>query len=184
MSRLHGFVPVLAAPVAALLVAMAAGPVVAQTPQPRPAADASRSSGPVSDAEVVVNADSLQLSEVDRVAVFRGAVEAVQGALVLRAEEMRVRYGDAESADGPQVDTIDATGGVVILHQGDEIRGDRATYDVAAGVFEARGDVVLLREGSRILGQHFVGNLVTGESEMLGRVTVEFTPRSNRSGTE
>ena len=140
----------------------------AQSPTPTPRPDA--------NAGVTVEAESLLLNEADRIAVFRGDVLATQGGLSLRSEEMRVRYGDAAGGAGPEIERIDASGGVIIILNGDEIRGDEATYDLVARTFEATGNVVLLRDGNRVQGQRFIANLDTGESEIVGRVTVQFNP--------
>ena len=135
---------------------------------------------PDSDSGVTVEAEALRLNESDRIAIFTGDVVASQGALSLRSEEMHVRYGDTTGTgdEGPEIERIDAKGGVIIILNGDEIRGDEATYDIVAQTFEATGDVVLIRDGNRVRGQRFVANLGTGESEMVGRVTVEFNPGS------
>ena len=150
------------------------------------AQDAAPTPRPGTNASVTVEAESLRLNEVDRIAIFRGNVLATQGALTLRSAEMRVRYSDAAAtgADGPEIERIDAVGGVVILLNGDEIRGEEATYDLVAQTFEAMGNVVLLREGNRVRGQRFFANLETGESEIVGRVTVEFSPGGNASDAE
>ena len=150
------------------------------------AQDAAPSPRPGTNPSVTVEAESLKLNEVDRIAVFRGEVLATQGALTLRSAEMRVRYSDssAAGADGPEIERIDAVGGVVILLNGDEIRGEEATYDLVAQTFEATGNVVLLRDGNRVRGQRFFANLETGESEIVGRVTVEFSPGEGGSESE
>ncbi len=126
---------------------------------------------------VTIESDALQLNDADRVAVFRGDVVARQGTLTLRSEEMRVQYGgQGGDGDGPSIERIDASGGVVILLNGDEIRSETAIYDLLARAFEATGNVELLRDGSRVRGQRFIANLDSGESEVVGRVTVEFNP--------
>ena len=144
------------------------------------AQSAAPSPRPDANVGVIVEAESLQLNEADKIAVFRGDVLATQGGLSLRSEEMRVRYGDAAGGggEGPEIERIDASGGVIIVLNGDEIRGDEATYDLVARTFEATGNVVLLRDGNRVQGQRFVANLDTGESEIVGRVTVQFNPAS------
>ena len=170
-------------PARSALAFLFAGVLLAESVAAQEAAPTPR---PGINPSVTVEAESLKLNEADRIAVFRGDVLATQGALTLRSAEMRVRYSDASAAgaDGPEIERIDAVGGVVILLNGDEIRGEEATYDLVAQTFEAMGNVVLLRDGSRVRGQRFFANLETGESEIVGRVTVEFSPGGNGSEAE
>ena len=67
---------------------------------------------------IEINADSLEVLQDEQVAVFRGNVDAVQGGIRLKADELRVHYRTENTDSGGDIAgsimRIDATGSVFV----------------------------------------------------------------------
>ena len=130
---------------------------------------------------IEITADSLEVTQKDRLAVFRGNVDAVQGRLKLTASEIRVRY--RSSSDGEPagaISRIDATGGVRFATPSETAEGDAGVYDVDARRITLTGSVVLTRGDNVLRGEKLTLDLATGRSriESSERVRGLFQPRS------
>ncbi len=165
---------------ALLALALLAAPAAAQN---RPALQHN------ADLPIEINADNLEVQQDKQLAVFRGNVDAKQGDVRLRAQELKVWYrsgGEAQkgktAADvGGAIVRIDAVGQVLVSSSQETARGDLGVYDVASREITLTGDVVLTREGNVIRGQKLVMDMDTGLSRMQGgagggRVRGLFTP--------
>lgn len=134
---------------------------------------------------IEINADSLEVRQDDRIAVFRGNVDAVQGQVRLRADELKVHYragagGQRGGVDGT-IERIDATGNVFVSSPGETAQGDSGVYDVARREITLTGKVVLTRGQNVIRGRRLVLNMTTGQSRIdgggaQGRVRGLFVP--------
>lgn len=130
---------------------------------------------------IEITADSLEVTQQDRLAVFRGNVDAVQGRMKLTASEIRVRY---RSSSGGQsagaISRIDATGGVVFATPSETVEGDAGVYDVDARRITLTGSVVLTRGDNVLRGEKLTLDLATGRSriESSERVRGLFQPKS------
>lgn len=160
-------------PVLALLLALAASP---------PAAAQGTSDLLDSDQPIEINADSLEVQQNQQLAVFRGNVDATQGRIKLRADELRVHYADGKAgADGlgGSIQRIDAVGNVFIWSPSETAQGDVGVYDVGNKVITLTGQVVLTRGENVLRGQRLVMNTETGVSKIDaggGRVKGLFVP--------
>lgn len=134
---------------------------------------------------IEINADSLEVLQDEQIAVFRGNVDAVQGGIRLKADELRVHYrteGTKKGADiGGSIARIDATGGVFVSSATETAQGDVGVYDVDRGEITLTGRVVLTRGDNVIRGQRLVLNMETGRSRIegegaSGRVRGYFVP--------
>ena len=145
------------------------------------------------DLPIEINADSLEVQQDKEMAVFRGNVDAKQGDVRLRAQELKVWYRSggaqqkpaaaaATAADvGGAIVRIDAIGQVLVSSTQETARGDLGVYDVANREITLTGDVVLTRGENVIRGQKLVMDMDTGLSRMQGgagggRVRGLFTP--------
>jgi lipopolysaccharide export system protein LptA len=167
---------------AALALALLAAAAAGAAAQNRPALQHN------ADLPIEINADSLEVQQNKQLAVFRGNVDAKQGDIRLRAQELKVWYrtgGEAKSkaaADvGGSIMRIDALGQVFVSSPQETARGDVGVYDVAEREITLSGDVVLTRGGNVIRGQKLVMDMDTGLSRMQGgagggRVRGLFTP--------
>ncbi|MCS6878376.1 MAG: lipopolysaccharide transport periplasmic protein LptA [Geminicoccaceae bacterium] len=116
--------------------------------------------GKESRAPIEIVADTLTVRQNERVAIFSGNVDATQGARSLRADELTVYYGEEQG--GQAIRRIEAVGRVVVAEPGQVARGDRGTYDPAAGKVTLEGNVVLTRGENVVRGGRLELDLATG----------------------
>lgn len=118
---------------------------------------------------IEITADSLTVRQQEQLATFQGNVDAVQGDLVLRADELRVFYagsGDGDGGDEAAVRRIEATGNVLITSPQETAEGRRGVYDVAANRVSLEGAVVLTRDANVIRGAALDIDLASGVATM------------------
>jgi lipopolysaccharide export system protein LptA len=145
---------------------------------------------------IEITADSLEVVQDRKIATFAGKVDAVQGDLVLTADQLRVHYGDeAGAAPGPpgmgSIRRIEAEGNVFLSSPRETAQGDSGVYDVTANQLTMEGAVVLTQGENVIRGQRLEVDLVSGRSRMFAavpsteggeapqRVRALFTPESS-----
>jgi lipopolysaccharide export system protein LptA len=145
---------------------------------------------------IEITADSLEVVQDRKIATFTGNVDAVQGDLVLSADQLRVHYGDdANAAPGPpgmgSIRRIEADGNVFLSSPRETAQGDAGVYDVASNRLTLEGAVVLTQEENVIRGQRLEIDLVSGRSQVFAavpsteggtapqRVRALFTPESS-----
>ena len=152
---------------------------------------------------IEISADSLEVAQEEQVATFAGNVDAVQGDLVLSADELKVHYEGKGSGVGiaagqsNTIRRIDAEGHVIIASPEETAEGDHGTYDVPAKMVTLEGKVVLTRGANVIRGERLELDLVTGKSRIVGapatvadggretsseRVRALFTPKAKNDG--
>ena len=124
---------------------------------------------------VEVQADQLTVNNADGSAVFSGNVVVTQGEMKLAAGEVRVIYG----TDQKNIETLIASGGVIVKNLGDAAEAAEAVYTIDSGVIVLSGDVLLTQGGSAMAGQKLTINLKDGTGVMEGRVTTTFVPGGN-----
>ena len=119
---------------------------------------------------IEIMADSLEVKQDQKTAVFQGNVEAIQGNMQLRANELIVHYRD-DSGNGHTVNSItriNAKGSVFMTSESETAQGDFGLYDVEKGIMTLTENVVLTRENNVIRGNRLILNLVTGQSKIDG----------------
>lgn len=127
---------------------------------------------------IEVAADTLEVRNVDQVAIFRGAVDVRQGDVRMRAKELEVRYkngGGAAKAtaagSGPSAGAIEhlrAEGDVIISNGKETAKSNIADYNVAGGEILLIGDVMLVQGQNVIKGEQLRIDLATGTARMEG----------------
>ena len=130
---------------------------------------------------IEITADSLEVTQKERLAVFRGNVDAVQGRMKLTASEIRVRYRSGSGGESVgAISRIDATGGVRFATPSETAEGDTGVYDVDARRITLTGSVVLTRGDNVLRGEKLTLDLATGRSriESSERVRGLFQPKS------
>ncbi|MDH5525017.1 MAG: lipopolysaccharide transport periplasmic protein LptA [Desulfobulbaceae bacterium] len=140
----------------------------------KPAADNSNNNMPIN-----IEADRMESMKKENAVIFKGNVDAKQGELIIRSDEMTVYYlSEAEKAaqpagDARKIKKLFATGNVEINNQGWVATGDNMEY------FELERKVLIT--GNTKVWQD--NNLVTGDSVLLyldeGKSVVE---RSDKKG--
>ena len=135
---------------------------------------------------IEITADALEVQQDQGVAVFTGAVNAIQGELVLRADTLRVHYragGESNAGFPGAISRIDAQGSVFFSTPSETAEGDTGVYDVGGGTITLVGAVVLTRGQNVLSGSRLELSLATGRSRLYsdgtdgdGRVRGLFVP--------
>lgn len=138
-------------------------------------AQTNASGGHDTDQPIEINADALEVQQEQKLAVFRGNVDAKQGQLRLSADEIKVWYRDRDTGGGSDIQgaiiRIVAAGNVLISTPRETARGGRGEYDVVLKQITLTGDVVLTRGANVIRGERLVLDLENGRSEIKGSAT-------------
>jgi lipopolysaccharide export system protein LptA len=133
---------------------------------------------------VNIEADSMEVVEADKRAVFKGNVRAQRTGTKLSSDRMVVTYRDVPQADGSKrtdVALIDARGNVEIRTPRQTITGEHAILDVAGDLLTVTGNVIV-REGSTVIqGAKLRADLKAKTSSMTGgRVRGSFVPKTTQ----
>lgn len=139
-------------------------------------AAAAEAKGPVN-----VEANSMEINEDSKQAVFKGSVVATREGEVMKADVMVVDYSETKQADGTSttdVSTLDATGNVTITTKTQVITGAAAKMDVKANTLVVTGSVRVVQGKTVLVGQKLDVDLDTNRTVMTGGGTgsrVRFT---------
>lgn len=133
---------------------------------------------------VNIEADSMEVLEAEKRAVFKGNVHAQRTGTRLTSDRMVVTYRDVQQADGSKrtdVALIDAQGNVKIQTPRQMITGDSAILDVAGDLLTVTGNVVVTEGSTVIRGSKLKADLKAKTSSMTGgRVRGSFVPRTTQ----
>ncbi|GGE56445.1 lipopolysaccharide transport periplasmic protein LptA [Actibacterium pelagium] len=127
---------------------------------------------------VEIVADSLSMDQNTGSAVFEGNVLVVQDTLRLSADRIAVAYVMEDGEMTGDIDTMTATGNVLLVNGEETAKGAQAIYTVQEEVIVLTGDVLLNQGRSALSGQKLVVNLDTGNGVMEGRVRTVLQPRA------
>lgn len=139
-----------------------------------------------SDEPIQIEADSLEVRDPEKIAVYTGNVRVRQGDTILEAPELRVHYtGEAQgSAPGSTVQRIEAGPGVTVRTRSQTASGDQAILELPRDLITMTGNVVLTQGGNVVRGNRLVVNLKTKQAQMQGgRVQTLIAP-ARRTGTQ
>jgi lipopolysaccharide export system protein LptA len=122
-----------------------------------------------SDKPIEITADTLEVNQNRSLATFKGRVDAVQGTIRLRSDQLTVHYRDnKEKPDQPGISKIEADGNVFISTPRETAQGARGVYDVDRSRIDLFGSVVLTQGENLVRGERLEMNLATGESKITG----------------
>ncbi|ABK45822.1 OstA family protein [Magnetococcus marinus MC-1] len=125
---------------------------------------------------LTITADALEMNDLKQIAVFKGNVQAEEGAMQLFSDRMVVTYRPSQ-AGGTKQDRIReiVANGNVVLRQGDHIgRADKAVYSVSSRALSLEGNnrtAVVQHNKDRLEGQKIV--LQMDENRQIQNVKVE-----------
>jgi lipopolysaccharide transport protein LptA len=126
-----------------------------------------------------VEADSLDVDDTARLAIFRGDVVTKQGEVTMRSPQIRASYtGSARLADmnagtdqpssgggSSQLERIEADGGVVVTTaDGRKVTGTTARYEAKTNSVAVTGDVELSQQGTVVRGNRLVIDMASGKA--------------------
>jgi len=133
------------------------------------AATAQALKGHDAKAPVDFAADRIEVQDRSDRAVLSGNVRITQGNLSLDAARMTVAYTGAITNGTPDIQRLDASGGVVVRSTSETARGAFATYDLNRRLITMIGGVTL-NQGSNVLrGGRLVIDLTSGRTIVDGR---------------
>lgn len=139
---------------------------------------------------IKIDANSLEVRDKDKAAVFSGNVIVQQGDTTLRCKELVVFY-DAKSANKPApgdggksnadslasggpisssaIRRLEINGGVIVNTKEQTATGDQAIYETASNTITLTGKPVVLTSGPNVIrGQRLTVDLVSGTSRFEG----------------
>lgn len=124
---------------------------------------------------IEITADSLEVREAERRAIFAGEVVAGQGKLRLTSNTLDVWYA-AEGQSG-DIQRVRAEGDVFLSSGAETARGEWAEYDVVEGEVTMGGGVTLAQGENAIQGERLFIDLDAGTGRIEGgRVRSVFNP--------
>jgi len=133
-----------------------------------------------SNEPIDIEADTLEVQDAKRIAIFSGNVKAVQGKMTMRSKRLKVKYsGEQAGAAGAagekksgatQITSITAEG-KVLIESGDNqtATSDWALFDVIKQTVTIGGNVVLSQGENVIKGDQLVIDLKTNRSRFVNR---------------
>lgn len=125
---------------------------------------------------VEITSDQLEIDQADGTALFSGNVVIVQGNMRLSADQVHAAYTEATDT----IETITATGNVLLVNATDAAEAEMAVYTISTGEVVLTGDVLLTQGAATLAAQRMVIDLKTGKGRMDGRVTTTFVPGTPR----
>ena len=149
-----------------------------------------------------MSADELELVDADHIAIWRGAVDALQGQNRMRADQVKLFFSGrggasgATSAGAPgknwgDVQRMEAEGNVFFVSPQQRARGDHAVYSLDTGDLVMTGDVIVAQGESVVKGDKLIIEVKSGHATMVSaakgrgaknRVRGVFYPNQNRDG--
>ncbi|MFT7432396.1 MAG: lipopolysaccharide export system protein LptA [Alphaproteobacteria bacterium] len=129
------------------------------------------------DFPIDISSQSLEVRQTENQALFRGNVKINYGDINLGSDVLDIHYASTGNED---IESVVATGRVVIVHGVSTVTADKAVYTPDLGHVLMTGDIVLTREGSVLKGEKLIYNIVTGDMSMAnpeknGRVKAIFS---------
>lgn len=126
-------------------------------------------------------ADSMEILDKEKRAVFTGNVNLKQPKLDWTADKMIIDYEETTNPDGTtstDAKFIDSTGNVKIITDKDTITGKWAKMDVKENKLKVGGNVKVVQKDTILYGELMDTDLDTDKTVMSGgRVKGEFRPK-------
>ena len=141
-----------------------------------------------SDEPIEIQSDELEVKDNEKIAIFSGNVEVIQGDLRLRTVKLFVHYaGEARQPNQQQIDRLEARGKVVVTSLENKMTGDWAIFEMAKDLITVGGKVVVTQGENILTGNQLIVDLRTNTSRLesapksKGRVKGLFVPKSRQN---
>ncbi len=135
---------------------------------------------------IQIDANTLEVLQNEKKAIFSGNVIATQGEVRLKADSMTVHYkqGESKSAtpDNSKISKIEVNGNVFLATPKDSAKGDRGVYLVDQKVIRLMGGVVLTSGKNVLKGSGLEYNMATGKSVLAGGASATADGKSAGGG--
>lgn len=129
---------------------------------------------------VDIEADTMEILDKEKKAIFKGNVKAVRGKVILTCEILNVTYTEEPDATGEkrtEVTFLDAVDNVVIVSGTQTMTGKTAHMDVKANKLWVKGGAKVVQGKTVMNGEQLFVDLNSNKSEMTGgRVKGSFVP--------
>ena len=137
------------------------------------------------DQPIQIESDQLQLKEQEKIAVFSGNVNVLQGTTSLKSGHMVVHYksgGKSMTAGNTDIERIELSDGVLLNSGTQQATGDTGAFEMATQVFVLEGKQVVLSDQQNVfVGCKLTVHANTGEAHLEacgGRVRIQLDPKS------
>lgn len=146
-----------------------------------------------SNAPVDITANEAEVQQENKLTIWRGEVEALQGANRLRTPELTVYYNGASGGAAPAgagmggIQKMEAKGPVYFVTPTQSAKGDHGTYIASDDTLTLTGNVILMQDKNVVRGERLVIQQKTGQSTLYassqgrgtsGRVRGVFYPQN------
>lgn len=141
------------------------------------------------DSPIQIEADSLEVRDTEKLAVFKGNVDVTQGETTMRAATLRVYYDGSvrpgETGGNQGISRIEANGRVIVSSGDNQATGQNAVFNLKTQLVTLTGGVVLTQCENIIRGKKLTVNLETGEAQLAGqgRVQALFSQGGGQTGS-
>lgn len=115
---------------------------------------------------VEIEADSMEVLQDAKQAVFTGNVDAKKGNLQMSSNSLVVDYREINSKR--EITYLNARGSVIVVSKGQRVQAQWAKMDVQANTVVMGDDVTVFDGKSVIKGRRLELDLTTGESRFVG----------------
>lgn len=124
----------------------------------------------LSERELEVTADALEVDQASGASVFIGNVLVLQGDMRITAGQLRIEYTPAAEGERQRIDRLVAEGGVTMITPAEAVEGQSAIYSLIGQTLEMQGDVVLVQGANVLSGQRLRVDLRNGSGQISGQV--------------
>ena len=163
-------------PLPFIALALLAAPVLAQQQN----GGFSALKGHNSNAPIDISSDHIEVQDRADRAIWTGNVHAVQGDMTMDAQRMTVAYTHAtQPGQDPQIQRIDASGGVTVVSPTERAKGSFGIYDLNRKLITLIGNVSLIRGTNTVNGARLVIDMNSGRATVDGNAVSGGTNPSN-----
>jgi lipopolysaccharide export system protein LptA len=154
---------------AGIILAMTLLTTTAAVGQVRQQSSVSALKGHNTNAPVDVSANRIEVQDRADRAIFTGNVHVVQAEMTLDTPRLTVAYSNAQGGSGsPQIQRLDAAGGVLVKSPTETAKGDFGIYDLNRKLITLIGNVQLNQQQNQVNGARLVIDLDSGRAVVDG----------------
>jgi lipopolysaccharide export system protein LptA len=133
-----------------------------------------------SNAPIDISSDQIEVQDRADRAIWTGNVHAVQGDMTMDAARMTVAYSHAsQPGQDPQINRIDASGGVTVVSPTERAKGNFGIYDLNRKLITLIGNVTLTRGTNTVNGARLVIDMNSGRATVDGNAVAGGTTAAN-----
>jgi lipopolysaccharide export system protein LptA len=136
-----------------------------------------------SNAPIDISSDRIEVQDRADRAIWVGHVHVVQGDMVMDSARMTVAYRKATTPGAdPEIQRIDASGGVTVVTPSERATGNFGIYDLDKRVITLIGGVTLVRATNTVKGARLVIDMNSGKATVDGSAVGGGTGTTTSSG--